>query len=353
MESVLSSTLGMKGKHWSLFSGIFHPSRPVHAVKEFSSNRLAASTMVDLLGYGEKDSTPQSLFTLALITGLTLFFFFQWEMNDLLIESFPSFHSSMLPLVLVFIWRLLCLVVGASALVYMYRMETGTMIVIDHESREERLTHPVKSEKFVTFSSWTLLSNFAYFLVATIATYFVLVENDVPRWFEAFQVALFSTAIGAAFLTSTIVRLVILPGEVQQRRNHDHQFLFHNQIMHNFAAIFLAVEILVAQPQLQPEFALFGLLLGVVYAAFAYPFAAFWKGYYVYGFIDPRLKYAPFLQSGLAGAISVFYLGLWLSSELVSYNLVLGFLLLLLWISRIVQFKSALPKESELSVPIQ
>jgi hypothetical protein len=283
--------------------------------------------MVDLLGYGEKDSTPQSLFTLALIAGLTLFFFFQWEMNDLLIESFPSFHSSTLPLVLVFIWRLLCLVVGASALVYMYRMETGTMIVIDHESRDERLTHPVKS---------------------SIATYLILGEHDVPQWVETFQVALFSTAIGAAFLTSTIVRLVILPGEVQQRRNHDHQFLFHNQIMHNFAAIFLAVEILLAQPQLQPEFALFGLLLGVVYAAFAYPFAAFWKGYYVYGFIDPRLKYAPLLQSGLAGAISVFYLGLWISSELVSYNFILGFLVLFLWVYRIVQFKSALPRESEL-----
>lgn len=318
------------------------------SIKEFSSNRLAAFNMVDLLGYGEKDSTPQSLFTLALIAGLTLFFFFQWEMNDLLIESFPSFHSSTLPLVLVFIWRLLCLVVGASALVYMYRMETGTMIVIDHESREERLMHPVKSEKFVTFSSWTLLSNFAYFLFASIATYFILGEHDVPQWVETFQVALFSTAIGAAFLTSTIVRLVILPGEVQQRRNHDHQFLFHNQIMHNFAAIFLAVEILLAQPQLQPEFALFGLLLGVVYAAFAYPFAAFWKGYYVYGFIDPRLKYAPLLQSGLAGAISVFYLGLWISSELVSYNFILGFLVLFLWVYRIVQFKSALPRESEL-----
>ncbi|RJU80361.1 MAG: hypothetical protein DWC09_07265 [Candidatus Poseidoniales archaeon] len=304
--------------------------------------------MVDLLGYGEKDSTPQSLITLALITGLTLFFFFQWDMNSLLIESFPTFHSSTFPLVLVFIWRLFCLAVGASALVFMYRMETGTMIVIDHETRKERLTHPVKSEKFVTFSSWTLLSNFAYFLIASIATYMVLVERSAPQWIEAFQVALFSTAIGAAFLTSTVVRLVILPGEVQQRRNHDHQFLFHNQIMHNFAAIFLAIEILLAQPQIQPEFALFGLLLGVVYAVFAYPFAAFWKGYYVYGFIDPRLKYAPLLQSGLAGAISVFYLGLWLGSELVSYNFLLGFLLLVLWVSQIVQFKSALPKESEL-----
>jgi len=304
--------------------------------------------MVDLLGYGEKDSTPQSLVTLFLIASITVFLFFRWDMSELLVASFPSFHSSTFPLPLVFVWRLSCMLIGASAVVYMYRMETGRMIVIDHQTRSERLTHPVKSEKFVTFSSWTLLSNFAYFGLASAATFLVFVERNVPQWLETLQVAVFATALGAAFLTSTIVRFVILPGEVRQRRNHDHQFLFHNQIMHNFAAVFLTIEILLAQPHLQPEFALFGLFLGLIYAAFAYPFAYFWRGYYVYGFIDPRLRFAPFLQSGLASAISIFYLGLWLGRGIVSYNLALGGLVLLLWVSRIVQLKSGLATEDEL-----
>ena len=325
----------------------------MHNVKEFSNDRHAGEFMVDLLGYGEKDSTPQSLATLFVIASLSVFLLFRWDMNDLLIESFPSFHSSTFPLILVLLWRLFCLLIGASAIVYMYRMETGKMIVIDHQSRSERMTHPVKSEKFVTFSSWTLLSNFTYFVLASAGTYLVMVGKNVPQWLEIFQVAVFSTALGAAFLTSTIVRFVILPGEVRQRRNHDHQFLFHNQIMHNFAAVFLTIEIILAQPYLQPEFALFGLFLGLIYAAFAYPFAYYWRGYYVYGFIDPRLKFAPFLQSGLAGAISIFYLGLWLGSELVSYNLALGSLVLILWVSQIVQFKSGLAKEDELELLAQ
>ena len=118
--------------------------------------------------------------------------------------------------------------------------------------------------------------------------------------------------------------------------------------MHNFAAIFLAVEIILSQPDLRPEFALFGLLLGIVYALFAFPFAYFWGGYYVYGFIDPRLRFAPLLQAGLASAVSVFYLGLWLISELLSFNLFLGILILSLWVSQIIQFRTALSKEEEI-----
>ena len=304
--------------------------------------------MVDLLMYGEKDSTGKSLATLFGIIIFTTFFLFQWELSTLLSDSFDTFHSSSLPLGLLLLWRIACLVVGVCAMIYMYRMDTGTMIVVDHETRVERMTHPVKRDKFVTFSSWTLIVNFLYFLAASLASGILLMKKDVPSWMEFFQVVMFATAVGAAFLTSTIVRLVILPGEVRLRRNHDHQFLFHNQIMHNFASIFLAVEIILSQPELHPEFALFGLLLGILYALFAYPFAYFWGGYYVYGFIDPRLRFAPLLQSGLASAISIFYLGLWLASELLSFSRVLGILILFVWVSRIVQFQSALSKDDEI-----
>ena len=150
------------------------------------------------------------------------------------------------------------------------------MVVVNHQTRLEQLIHPLKWEKFVTFSSWTLIANFLYFLTAFSASGILLLHRAIPSWIEWLQVAIFATALGSAFLTSTIVRLVILPGEVRQRRNHDHQFLFHNQIMHNFAAIFLAVEIILSQPApLRPEFALFGLLLGIIYALFACSFCLF------------------------------------------------------------------------------
>ena len=304
--------------------------------------------MVDLLGYGEKDSTQQSIVTLVVIGLLSLFLFVWLDLGSLLEATSPSFESSSFPLVLVLIWRLSCFLVCLRAVVFMWQMNTGTMHVIDHENRQERLIHPLKWEKFVTFSSWTLLVTLLYFLSSIIASFSSLFELSIPSLLATLQVALFSTAIGAAFLTSTVVRLVILPGEVRIRRNHDHQFFFHNQIMHNFAAVFLTVEILIVQPDLHAAFSLFGLMFGVLYALFAYPYAFYWKGYYVYGFIDPRLRFAPLLQTGLASAVSLFYIGLWLGSEVVSRNWVLGSILLLFWVSRIVQFKSSLPRELEL-----
>ena len=52
-------------------------------------------------------------------------------------------------------------------------------------------------------------------------------------------------------------------------------------------------------------------------------------------------------MSGLAGAISVFYLGLWLISLLVGYNGLIGGVAVVIWLSLIVQFQ---PEEIEYEV---
>lgn len=162
----------------------------------------------------------------------------------------------------------------------------------------------------------------------------------MPLLFNAILIIFFSTALGTSFLTSTVVRFIILPKEVRLGRNHDNHFNFHNQLMHNFATIFLALELIFIQPTLYPEFALFGLLCGLIYAIFAYLFAFYGGGYYVYNFIDPRLRFAPLLMSGLAVAIAIFYLGLWGLSQLLSYNVLIGTIVLGVWVSIIVQFRS-------------
>lgn len=296
--------------------------------------------MKTMLEYGEKDSTLKSVLTLFGIALMSLIFFFQWHVWALLDEASTSFTTSWLPMPVVALWRVFCLLIGGSAIIYMLRMKTGTMVVIDYETREEKTLQPIGLQKFVTFSSWNLLCNFTYFLIATLLASSVVFEFSLPTWLHIFQVLFFATALGSAFLTSTIVRYVILPGELRQGRNHDHQFLFHNQMMHNFATMFLAVEIILIQPELHPSFALFGLLIGLLYALFAYPFATFGGGYYVYGFIDPRLRYAPFLLSGLAGAISVFYLGVWLVTQLMSLSTLLSSLVLIVWVCLILQFRA-------------
>ena len=109
--------------------------------------------------------------------------------------------------------------------------------------------------------------------------------------------------------------------------------------MHNFCTIFLVVEIIITTPQLEFSYMLFGILIGLTYALFAFPFAVYGGGYYCYSFIDPRLQKAPIFILMLALAISISYVGVWLVSELIASNTILGSLLLMAWCWMIVQFR--------------
>ena len=282
-----------------------------------------------------------TIYTLSLILLLTILVVYYSSLIDLigLANSITgSFQSSS---VMILIWRIFCLLVGVSAAIYMVKIGAGNMRVISIKECEEITTYPVGLSKFVTFSSWTLLSNIAYFVISVSTQSLGFLKIGVPEFLLRLQVFTFCIGIAMAFMTATIVRHIILPDEVRIGRNHDHMFLFHEQIMHNFAAIFLAVELLLVNPDLKPQFAIIGLLMGIAYVTFAYLFAYFGGGYIVYSFLHPKPKIAPVLVFVLAGMIALFYTGLWFVSTLDR-----GFAIpiVMVWVSLIVQFR---PTHSE------
>ena len=294
--------------------------------------------MDSLNQYHPDDDVSRSLAVLFAFSSISVLLLFIWDVASLLVntgESLTIGPSNMLML----LWHVICLTFGLSAIVYMFRMKTGHMIVRSHEQKADILIHPLRIKKFVTFSSWTLILNVLYFSFATLASILVLFETSLPTWLLQSLGSIFVTALGASFLTSTVVRYVILPGNHSDEEHHKRQFWFHNQMMHNFCTIFLVVNILLTSPQLEFVYMLFGILIGLAYALFAFPFAAFGGGYYCYSFIDPRLQKAPMFITMLALAISISYIGVWFVSELVSFNMFLGGFLLIVWCSQIVQFK--------------
>jgi hypothetical protein len=294
--------------------------------------------MDSLNQYHPDDDVSRSLAVLFAFSSISVLLLFAWDVPSLLVntgESLTIGPSKMLML----LWHVICLTFGLSAIVYMFRMKTGHMIVRSHEQKADILIHPLRIKKFVTFSSWTLILNVLYFSFATLASILVLFETSLPTWLLQSLGGIFVTALGASFLTSTVVRFVILPGNYTDQEHHKRQFWFHNQMMHNFCTIFLVVNILLTSPQLEFVYMLFGILIGLAYALFAFPFAAFGGGYYCYSFIDPRLQKAPLFITMLALAISISYIGVWFVSELVSFNLFLGGFFLIVWCSQIVQFK--------------
>ena len=288
--------------------------------------------------YHPKDDVVRSMSVLSIITLGSLILLFSWDVPLLLVGTGNSLNQGPSD-VFMAIWHIACLLLGLRAIAFMYLMKRGHMIVRSHEKKEDVLIHPLGIKKFVTFSSWTLILNVMYFFFATIGSFFLLSGTNLPSNLAQLLAGVFVTALGASFLTSTVVRYVILPGNHRDEEHHKRQFWFHNQMMHNFCTVFLVIEILLTSPQLEFVYMLFGILIGLAYALFAFPFAAFGGGYYCYSFIDPRLQKAPLFITMLALAISLSYVGVWFVSELVSFNLFLGGFLLIVWCSQIVQFK--------------
>ena len=289
---------------------------------------------------GEHDYTLHTMLFILLLTIFSLYSSLKIDLIGLISSSVNSFQSSS---VMVFIWRVFCLLIGVFAAVYMVKIGAGNMRVISMKEFEEITIYPVGLSKFVTFSSWTLLSNIAYFAISVTAQSLEFLNFKIPDLLLRFQVLTFCIGIAMAFMTATIVRHIILPDEVKLGRNHDHMFLFHEQIMHNFAAVFLAVELILLRPNLEPQFAIIGILTGIFYVTFAYLFAYFGGGYVVYSFLHPKPKIAPILVFVLASMIALFYTGLWFVSTL---DRVYAIPILIAWVSLIVQFR---PTHSELA----
>ena len=279
------------------------------------------------------DFTRYTISTIFFVGMGVLFYAINIDLLNLVDQSINSFHSTSS---LVFAWRVICLSVGICAIIYMLNCGPGNMRVLMVKTSKEEIYHPEGISKFITFSSWTLLANVIYFASASLIQALGFLDMPSPNILSQIQVIAFCTSIAIAFLTATIVRHIILPDEAKIGRNCDHMFLFHEQVMHNFTAIFLAIELIILRPNLIPEFAIFGLFLGIIYVVFAYLFAYFGGGYLAYSFLHPKPKTAPLLVIALASFIAIFYTGLWFVSTL---DQLISGVFLSIWVMLIVQFK--------------
>jgi len=284
----------------------------------------------------DDDYTAVTVATIVCVSIIIIAYFLLSNIGQVVSEKSGSFSNSS---ELALLYRIICCGFCSYAIIYMFRCGPANMHVVLLKDNEELLIHPVGVQKFVTFSSWTLLTCTAYFLSAIINQLQFIFEFSTITWLPSLQTILFCMSISMAFLTATVVRYIILPDMVKNKNPHSHMFLYHEQIMHNFAAIFLGFDLLLNRPELSAEFAIFGLLIGIVYITFAYLLAYFGPGYFVYSFLHPQPKIAPLFATGLALCIALFYLGLWLITRLGDSLLWLQLVIITAWLLLIVQFR--------------
>ena len=304
-----------------------------------------APTMGKLPDYGAKDYSPYTYGTVSVV--LLISVFAGWRLDVLaLIENTPfQFQSNSFPDILLAIFRTACFALSFyTIIILMVRSKTpGKMNALRHKERDYHLFEIFGTERLVTFSSWTLIMFGLVFLFSSIGTWHIVLGNEIPDSIILLSTAIYPLALGSAFLTSTVVRYIIIPSEIKMERDLSHLFLPHEIVMHNLTVILLAVELIATQPNLRPEFGLMGVIMGIIYVIFAYIWANYGGGYYVYSFIEPRVKGAPMFLTGLAFSIGLFYLGLWLIVELMNEIYFLGVLLLCLWVKQIIMFKQPIP----------
>jgi hypothetical protein len=297
--------------------------------------------MGNLPDYGDKDYSPYTYGTISVV--LLMSFGAMWRLDLItLIENTPfQFQSNRFPDILLAIFRTACFLLSAYTIVIlMVRSKVpGRMTALRHKERDFHLFDLSGIERLVTFSSWTLIIFGLVFLFSSIGTWCSVFGNEVPDSVRLLSTAIYPLALCSAFLTSTVVRYIIIPSEIKMERDLSHLFLPHEIVMHNLTVILLAVDLIATQPNLRPEFGLMGVIIGIIYVIFAYIWANYGGGYYVYSFIEPRVKGAPMFLIGLAFSIGLFYLGLWLIVELMNEIYLLGVLLLCLWVKQIIMFK--------------
>ncbi len=288
-------------------------------------------------GGGEEyeDYTRVTITTIVSISLIIIAYFLFSDVGETVSKISGSFSSSSL---FVLVYRIICLCASGYAVLYMFTCGPGNMRVVSLADNQDFVMNPVGKDKFVTFSSWTLIACVAYFLSAIVNQIINMIGSNIGI-IASFQTISFVTGISMSFLTATVVKFIILPDEVRINREHGHMFLYHEQIMHNFAAIFLAIEMLIIVPDLKPQLAVFGLLIGILYLTFGYLLAYFGGGYFVYGFLHPKPKIAPIFVTGLACSIAIFYLGLWYVNMVSEANYRLSWLIIVTWLLLIVQFR--------------
>ena len=291
----------------------------------------------------EGDKTVASLICALVITFFSIWFFFAMDVLDLITDSSESFQTSNFGLPLIGIFRFGCALLAFYTIVFwMIRNPVpGRMFVTSHETNEKFMIHATGFQRITTFSSWTLMVFGLAFLSAGAVTWLEVFNQPIPNLLASLTVVLMPIAYGSAFITATVVRYVIIPDEIAQKRPFGTFFLNYELVMHNYTAILLAVDLFLVQAKLNWEFGIFPVYFGIVYVLFSYAFARKKNGYYIYNFLDPRIRMAPLFLFALALACCMFYIGLWLVSAIIQWNILVGGAILWFWVSKIVLFRRA------------
>ncbi len=217
--------------------------------------------------------------------------------------------------------------------------EGGPAIPLFYKSRKCEQAVLYGSHRLVAFTVWRFIAFGAYFALAAFASWAEIFGVSVPSWLLAVIPLIFAIACGTALLVTVVVTYYLIPNNLEKGFDVAKYFLWYEIVMHNLNVILLGVDLVLGGVDITLGMVAFPVLFGIVYVFFAYIYAIYGGGIYLYDFLDPRVSRAPLIHIGLFVMIALFYSVALALDALVDWNVIAGGLGVAVCIYSIVRFR--------------
>ena len=217
--------------------------------------------------------------------------------------------------------------------------EGGPSIPLFYESRKCEEAVLFGAHRLAAFTVWSFIAFGTYFFLAAFASWAEIFGATIPSWVLAVIPPIFAIACGTALLVTVVVTYYLIPNNQEKGFDVAKYFLWYEIVMHNLNVILLGADLVFGGVDITLGMVTFPILFGIAYVFFAYIYALYGGGIYLYDFLDPRVSRAPFIHIGLFAMIALFYSVALVLDALVDWNMFAGGLGVLVGIYSIVRFR--------------
>ncbi|KAI8893760.1 hypothetical protein BC833DRAFT_607341 [Globomyces pollinis-pini] len=158
------------------------------------------------------------------------------------------------------------------------------------------------SNLFATFTVWSWNLQGIYFL----STLYLHLNNQPSSIIIQTTAILFEVCFAVAMLVTIVVTFILIPVGMKRGQNVQGMFKPQSLIMHNLNMIFMVMELIWNQIQIDLTHLPFVILYGLTYVVFAWIYANI-RGYFFYFFLNYNQPRAILMHSVLVFALSLFY----------------------------------------------
>lgn len=289
--------------------------------------------------YGERDRHIETfVLTLVILAALLIVVL----TGDLL--SAQSQHriggSAIIPDVLLAVFRTIAAGLSLFTVVSIcLDQDGGPSIPLFYESRKCEEAVLFGAHRLAAFTVWSFIAFGVYFALAAFTSWAEVFGASAPSWLLAVIPPIFAIACGTALLVTVVVTYYLIPNNQKKGFDVAKYFLWYEIVMHNLNVILLGADLVLGGVDISLGMVAFPVMFGILYVYFAYIYAVYGGGIYLYDFLDPRVSRAPFIHFGLFTMIALFYSVALVLDTLVDWNVIAGGLGVTVCVYSIVRFR--------------